>query len=121
MQERREKEDVVADLEENEREELFTKMNLDERSRVINLANKHTTQMLDLIHREKIKYLKEGDVEDIEARYPRDPPRLPREVVLARAADMLETVTVAPVNVSVKVEPENKRQKIDEMLLAPWR
>ena len=74
VQERREKEDVVADLEENEREELFTKMNLDERSRVINLANKHTSQMLDLIHREKIKYLKEGDVEDIEARYPRDPP-----------------------------------------------
>ena len=54
-------------------------------------------------------------------RYPRDPPRLPREVVLARAADILETVTPAPVNVSVKVEPENKRQKIDEMLLAPWR
>ena len=61
-------------MEEKEREELFTQMNLMERSRIINLADKHSKQMLDLIHREKVKYLEEGEVEDIEERYPREPP-----------------------------------------------
>ena len=50
-QERREQEDVVATMEEEEREELFERMNKMERSRMINLAEKHCTQMMDLIHR----------------------------------------------------------------------
>ena len=51
IQERREQEDVVDKLEEAERDELFDQMNKMERSRIINLADKHCTQMLDLIHR----------------------------------------------------------------------
>ena len=51
IQERREQEDVVAQMEEEEREELFDQMNKMERSRIINLADKHCGQMLDLIHR----------------------------------------------------------------------
>ena len=51
IQERREQEDVVAKLEEAERDELFDHMNKMERSRIINLADKHCGQMLDLIHR----------------------------------------------------------------------
>lgn len=74
LKERSEQEDNVAHMEEKEREELFTQMNLMERSRIINLADKHSKQMLDLIHREKVKYLEEGEVEDIEERYPREPP-----------------------------------------------
>ena len=49
--ERREQEDVVDKLEEAERDELFDHMNKMERSRIINLADKHCGQMLDLIHR----------------------------------------------------------------------
>lgn len=51
IQERREQEDVVGRLEEAERDELFDQMNKMERSRIINLADKHCTNMLDLIHR----------------------------------------------------------------------
>ena len=38
-------------MEETEREELFERMNKYERSRIINLAEKHCAQMMDLIHR----------------------------------------------------------------------
>ena len=51
IQERREQEDVVGGMGEEEREELFDQMNKMERSRIINLADKHCAQMLDLIHR----------------------------------------------------------------------
>ena len=51
IQERREQEDVVANMEDSERDELFERMNKMERSRIINLADKHCTQMMDLIHR----------------------------------------------------------------------
>ena len=51
LQERRENEDIVANMEENDREELFERMNKMERSRIINLADKHCTQIMDLIHR----------------------------------------------------------------------
>ena len=51
VQERRETEDIVATMEETEREELFERMNKMERSRIINLAEKHCAQMMDLIHR----------------------------------------------------------------------
>jgi hypothetical protein len=42
---------VVTRLEEEEREELFNNMNKMERSRIINLAEKHCAQMMDLIYR----------------------------------------------------------------------
>ena len=51
IQERREQEDVVGGMGEEERDELFDQMNKMERSRIINLADKHCAQMLDLIHR----------------------------------------------------------------------
>ena len=51
IQERRELEDVVASMEENEREEIFDRTNKMERSRIINLAEKHCAQIMDLIHR----------------------------------------------------------------------
>ena len=51
IQERRELEDVVATMEENEREEIFDRTNKMERSRIINLAEKHCSQIMDLIHR----------------------------------------------------------------------
>ena len=38
-------------MEETERDELFERMNKMERSRMINLAEKHCAQMMDLIHR----------------------------------------------------------------------
>ena len=41
----------MANMEETEREELFERMNKYERSRIINLAEKHCGQMMDLIHR----------------------------------------------------------------------
>ena len=41
----------MATMEETEREELFERMNKYERSRIINLAEKHCAQMMDLIHR----------------------------------------------------------------------
>ena len=41
----------MATMEETEREELFERMNKMERSRIINLAEKHCAQMMDLIHR----------------------------------------------------------------------
>jgi len=41
----------VTRLEEEEREELFNNMNKMERSRIINLAEKHCAQMMDLIYR----------------------------------------------------------------------
>ena len=41
----------MANMEETEREELFERMNKYERSRIINLAEKHCAQMMDLIHR----------------------------------------------------------------------
>eukprot|EP00090_Calanus_glacialis_P005526 TRINITY_DN14284_c0_g1_i2.p1 TRINITY_DN14284_c0_g1~~TRINITY_DN14284_c0_g1_i2.p1 ORF type:complete len:1081 (-),score=244.64 TRINITY_DN14284_c0_g1_i2:1211-4453(-) len=76
LQERRENEDIVANMEENDREELFERMNKMERSRIINLADKHCTQIMDLIHREKVIYLQEGGEEtaEIMANYPREPP-----------------------------------------------
>jgi hypothetical protein len=45
---------VVTRLEEEEREELFNNMNKMERSRIINLAEKHCAQMMDLIYRYSI-------------------------------------------------------------------
>jgi hypothetical protein len=42
---------VVTRLEDEEREELFNNMNKMERSRIINLAEKHCAQMMDLIYR----------------------------------------------------------------------
>jgi len=90
LQERREQEDVVANMEETEREELFERMNKMERSRIINLAEKHCSQMMDLIHREKILYLQEGGEEtaDIMANYPREPP--PIEPPQFKKADVYE-------------------------------
>ena len=41
----------MANMEENDREELFEKTNKMERSRIINLADKHCSQIMDLIHR----------------------------------------------------------------------
>jgi len=78
LRERREQEDVVYDMEDGERDELFDRMNKMERSRIINMADKHCTQMMDLIHREKVTYLTEGgeEVEDIKNNYPRDPPEI---------------------------------------------
>jgi len=78
LQERREQEDIVATMEETEREELFERMNKMERSRIINLAEKHCAQMMDLIHREKIRYLEQGgeEMNEILANYPREPPVL---------------------------------------------
>jgi len=99
IQERREQEDVVARMEEAEREELFDQMNKMERSRIINLADKHCTQMLDLIHREKVAYLTEGgeEVEDIKVNYPRDPPPIAppehkKEDVYENNMNVFETV-----------------------------
>lgn len=90
LQERREQEDVVANMEDSERDELFERMNKMERSRIINLADKHCTQMMDLIHREKIRYLQEGGEEtaDIMANYPREPP--PIEPPQFKKADVYE-------------------------------
>ena len=51
VQERRELEDIVLTMEETEREELFERTSKMERSRIINLAEKHCAQMMDLIHR----------------------------------------------------------------------
>ena len=51
VQERRELEDIVLTMEETEREELFELTSKMERSRIINLAEKHCAQMMDLIHR----------------------------------------------------------------------
>ena len=51
QQERRENEEVVASMSEGEREELFERMNKMERSRIINLAERHCQAMMDLIHR----------------------------------------------------------------------
>jgi hypothetical protein len=48
---------VVTRLEEEEREELFNNMNKMERSRIINLAEKHCAQMMDLIYRYITSYL----------------------------------------------------------------
>merc|ERR1712106_355977 len=90
LQERRELEDVVATMEENEREEIFDRTNKMERSRIINLAEKHCSQIMDLIHREKISYLQEGGEEtvDIMANYPREPP--PIEPPQFKKADVYE-------------------------------
>ena len=44
-------EDIVLTMEETEREELFERTSKMERSRIINLAEKHCAQMMDLIHR----------------------------------------------------------------------
>jgi hypothetical protein len=38
-------------MQEEEREELFNNMNKMERSRIINLADKHCAQMMELIYR----------------------------------------------------------------------
>lgn len=44
-------------MEETEREELFERTSKMERSRIINLAEKHCAQMMDLIHRyEKLRH-----------------------------------------------------------------
>ena len=45
----------MASMEETEREELFERMNKYERSRIINLAEKHCAQMMDLIHRYRVQ------------------------------------------------------------------
>ncbi|XP_023319784.1 hillarin isoform X2 [Eurytemora carolleeae] len=76
LQERREQETRINNMGEEEREELFINMNKMERSRIINLTEKHCDQMMDLIHREKIKYLEEGgeETKDIHQKYPREPP-----------------------------------------------
>ena len=47
----------MASMEETEREELFERMNKYERSRIINLAEKHCAQMMDLIHRYNLPIL----------------------------------------------------------------
>ena len=55
-------------------------------------------------------------------RFPEDPSRLPREVVLSRAADILGNSVAS--NGSMREHEEqpssSKKAKLDEMLLAPW-
>ena len=55
-------------------------------------------------------------------RFPKDPSRLPREVVLSRAADILGNSAAS--NGSMRETEEqsstSKKAKLDEMLLAPW-
>ena len=55
-------------------------------------------------------------------RFPKDPSRLPRELVLSRAADILEKTSASDESKqdSDNMDSVRKKAKIDEMLLAPW-
>jgi len=96
---RKAQENNVMHMEEEEREELFALMNKKERSRMINMVEKHSQQMMDLIYRAKVRYLTEGEesLEQIAARYPKDPPDIrPPEYLKAQVYenndDVFETV-----------------------------
>ena len=51
LQERRDLESKLQDMNEEERDGAFLELNNKERSRMMNLNDKHCTQMMDLIHR----------------------------------------------------------------------
>ena len=49
--ERKENENILMEIEEEERNNILHQLNLTERSKIINLSERHCTQMMDLIHR----------------------------------------------------------------------
>lgn len=75
--ERKQIESTVLNMNDNDRLLVFADLNLKERSRMINLSEKHCCQMMDLIYREKIKYLTENcEISDAIEKYPRDSPKI---------------------------------------------
>ena len=51
FKERKENENILMEIEEEERNSILHQLNLTERSKIINLSERYCTQMMDLIHR----------------------------------------------------------------------
>ena len=81
LERRREEEDNITQMEEEEREVYCNQLTAEERSKNIKLTEKHCRQMMDLIYKKKMDYFKSdsgGDdwKEVLERSYPRDPPNV---------------------------------------------
>eukprot|EP00095_Tigriopus_kingsejongensis_P005004 maker-scaffold139_size317827-snap-gene-0.15 protein:Tk05004 transcript:maker-scaffold139_size317827-snap-gene-0.15-mRNA-1 annotation:"AGAP005020-PA" len=109
LESRREEEDKIKDMGDDERESYLFQLNRDERSKVIKLAEKHSKQMMDIIYRKKMAYLESGGDEDwksILARsYPRDPPELEpplynKEQVYENNYDVFEEVDATAIRIA---------------------
>ena len=58
MEQRREDEDKITQMEEEEREVYLNQVTAGERSKNIKLTEKHGRQMMDLIYKKKMEYFK---------------------------------------------------------------
>ena len=79
LERRREEEDNITQMEEEEREVYCNQLTAEERSKNIKLTEKHCRQMMDLIYKKKMDYFKSGGddwKEVLERSYPRDPPNV---------------------------------------------
>ena len=79
LERRREEEDNITQMEEEEREVYLNQLTAEERSKNIKLTEKHCRQMMDLIYKKKMEYFKSGGddwKEVLERSYPRDPPNI---------------------------------------------
>ena len=60
LERRREEEDNITPMEEEEREVYLNQLTAEERSKNIKLTEKHCRQMMDLIYKKKMEYFKSG-------------------------------------------------------------
>ena len=79
MERRREEEENITGMEEEERDVYLNQLTAEERSKNIKLTEKHCRQMMDLIYKKKMDYFKSDDnsedwKEVLARSYPRDPP-----------------------------------------------
>lgn len=110
---RREEEDNVTQMGEEEREVYVNQLTAEERSKVIKLTEKHSRQMMDMIYKKKMAYFQTGgdDWKEVLGRsYPRDPPPVEpppynKEMVYENNHHVFEAVD----DDAIKVSEENYR------------
>ena len=81
LERRREEEDNITQMAEEERDVYLNQLTGEERSKNIKLTEKHCRQMMDLIYKKKMEYFKsESESEEwkevLARSYPRDPPTI---------------------------------------------
>ena len=106
---RREEEEHIKHMGEEERDVYLLQLTREERSKIVKLTEKHCKQMLDLIYKKKIDYFSQGGDEDwksILARsYPREPPEVAppvynKEQVYENNYDVFEEVDATAVRIA---------------------
>jgi len=120
IKERKENENILMEIEEEERNSILHQLNLTERSKIINLSERHCTQMMDLIHREKIKYLTNNcEMEDAMDKYPRNAPQIEptkfsKDEVYENNMSVFEEVDATAIKIA-SADPDNYTELVRDL------